>query len=70
MLTHFCVWVMLAIAMAFCGDFSGLKVVGTVFLYGIVIFAFLWFLAVTGWAGIIIIILISLVVAGFSSMKD
>lgn len=70
MLTHFCVWIMLAFAMAFCGDFSGLKVVGTVFLYGIVIFGFLWFLSVTGWAGLILILLICFAIAGFSSMKD
>lgn len=52
------------------GDFEPFKTMLTIIAYIVVIGLFLWFLAVTGWAGLIIILLVCFAIAGFSSMKD
>ena len=55
MLTHIGVLILLAIAMACCGDLSGLAVIGTVVLYGVAFFGFIWFLSVTGVPGLLLV---------------
>ena len=59
-----------AFVMASEGDYSGLKMVGTILLYIVVGGVFLWFLAMTGWGGMILILMICFIIAASSSMKD
>ena len=59
-----------AFVMASEGDYSGLKMIGTILLYIVVGGVFLWFLAMTGWDGMILILMICFIIAACSSMKD
>lgn len=52
------------------GDFQPFFKMLEIIVY-IVVFGFvLWFLAVTGWAGLILILIICFAIAGFSSLND
>ena len=59
-----------AFVMASEGDYSGLKMIGTILLYIVIGGFFLWFLAMTGWGGMILILMICFVLVACSSMKD
>ena len=52
-----------ALVMACEGDYSGLKMIGTILLYIVIGGFFLWFLAMTGWGGLILILVICFIVA-------
>lgn len=52
------------------GDFEMLKGLGTIILYAVIIIPILVFLAYTGWAGLILILVICFAIAGFSSLND
>lgn len=56
--------------MASEGDYSGLKMVGTVLLYIMIGGAFLWFLAVSGWVGLILFLLIGFAIVACKNMMD
>ena len=59
-----------ALVMAWEGDFSGILMIGKVIAYLVVILAFLWFLAVTGWGGVFLILGISILIGICSSLKE
>ena len=59
-----------ALVMASEGDYSGLKMVGTVLLYIMIGGAFLWFLAVSGWVGLILFLLIGFAIVACKNMMD
>ena len=59
-----------ALVMASEGDYSGLKIIGKILLYIVVGGFFLWFLAMTGWGGLILILVICFIVVACGSMKD
>lgn len=59
-----------AFVMASEGDYSGLKMIGTILLYIVIGGFFLWFLAMTGWGGMILILMVCFIVVACSNMKD
>ena len=59
-----------AFVMASEGDYSGLKMIGTILLYIVIGGFFLWFLAMTGWVGLILILVICFIVAICSETKS
>lgn len=59
-----------AMVMAFEGDFSGIFMIAKVLMYILIIIAFLWFLATTGWIGIFLILGVSVLIGSFASQKE
>lgn len=62
--------IMTAFVMALGGDYSGLKMIGTILIYIVIGGFFVWFLAVTGWIGLVLILIIYLTVAACSGKKE
>lgn len=62
--------IMTAIVMASEGDFSGLAMIGTVLVYAVFIGLAIWFLAATGWAGLMLIALISILISIYVAAND
>lgn len=58
-----------AFVLACEGDYSGLKMIGTILLYIVMGGIAIWFLAMTGWFGIILIIVVNVIIAAFSNTK-
>ena len=56
-------WIVGSLIMASDGDYSGLKAIGTVLIYVVAIGLFLWFLAVTGVAGLFIFVAVTILIA-------
>lgn len=63
-------WIVGSIIMASEGDFNGFRIIGTVLLYIIMFGIFFWFLAVTGWTGVFLILFIGMVIAIFLATKE
>lgn len=62
--------ILTALVMAAEGDFSGLVKIGEILVYVVIIGALLVFLSKTGWGGLFLLLLISLVVLGLIDMKE
>ena len=61
--------ILTAIVMASEGNFSGLAIVVKILLYIVIGCFALWFLAVTGWGGLILIVFIAFAVAIKAGLK-
>ncbi len=62
--------ILTALVMAAEGDFSGIKKIGEILVYMVLIGLIIWFLAETGWGGLFLLLIISLVVGGLINTND
>ena len=62
--------ILTALIMAGEGDCSGIKKIGEILIYVVLTGLVLWFLAATGIAGLVLIVVISLIVSVANSIKD
>ena len=62
--------ILTAIVMAFEGDMSGIKKIGEILIYVVLIGLVLWFLSVTGVVGLVLIVVICLIISATDSFKN
>lgn len=70
LLTVILMGIVTALVMAYDGDYSGLALIGKILIYIVIGGLFIWFLAATGWGGMILILVICFIIAAWNTIGE